>query len=96
MKAIEIEGVTRDLQKPLGWDEAVKGPCGSLPIRDEERRYGNAMISEWRPDADELQALCLGGTVLLTIAGTEHPPVALSVKSKVMIPVSVGSDIEDD
>lgn len=79
MKAIKIDGCTRELGKPNGWDDEKMGPCGSLPIRDEIGG-GNIprMVSFWRPTDAELKMLNEGGLVLLYVVGATHPPVMLT------------------
>lgn len=37
------------------------------------------VASFWRPDAEELEALIKGGSVVLYVHGTMHPPVAIGV-----------------
>lgn len=39
------------------------------------------IASFWRPTEEELQVLNAGGSVVLHIFGTAHPPVALGVAS---------------
>jgi hypothetical protein len=73
-----IAETTRDLGKPRDWDES-KGKCGSLPIRDEQRLYGNVMVSAWQPTPAELKRLNDGANIELTIVGIVHPPVSVEV-----------------
>jgi hypothetical protein len=80
MKPVAIEGMTRDLVKPRDWDDEKNGTCGSLEIRDEEFRFGNGMISHWKPSENELKILNEGGVVQLCVCGEVHPPVALSAE----------------
>lgn len=75
-----IQGFTRDLGRPEGWDEARDGLCGSLPIKDEPYEGGlNQMISAWEPTPEELERLALGAPVLLRVVGVVHPPVMMTV-----------------
>lgn len=72
-----IEGHTRDLAEN-------QSEYHTLPIRDvliETPTNGlvPAMISEWRPTLEELKALNAGSPVRLSILGTTHPPVMLTV-----------------
>jgi hypothetical protein len=80
MKPVKIDGCTRELGKPHGWDDETHGPCGSLPIRDE---IGGGdiprMVSFWRPSEAELKLLNEGALVLLYVVGRTHPPVILTV-----------------
>lgn len=41
---------------------------------------GQATVASfWRPDAEELKALNAGGSVVLYVFGTVHPPVSIGV-----------------
>lgn len=73
----EIRFATRALGAPAGWDPAKDGECMTLPIRDHE----GTMSSAWYPSKEEIAALVLGAPVVLTIWGTSHPPVAVSVEA---------------
>lgn len=75
-----IANATRELGKPVDWDES-KGECKLLAVRDETHICGNVMVSEWKLSADELRALNEGGSVLLYVVGKSHPPVSLDVLS---------------
>lgn len=79
MKPQTIANATRELGKPVDWDES-KGECKPLAIRDETHDCGNVMVSEWKPSADELRQLNEGGSVLLYIVGKSHPPVHVDVQ----------------
>jgi hypothetical protein len=74
-----IQNSTRTLGAPAGWDKDKDGPCGGLPIRDEETTAGMGMTSAWFPTDDEIKRLKLGAPVHLTLLGGVHPPVAMSV-----------------
>jgi hypothetical protein len=76
-----IEGATRYLGAPAGWDPAQEGAeCASLAIRDvPSGEGGNVMISAWKPTPEELKGLKNGASVLLHVFGSAHPPVALTV-----------------
>jgi len=49
-------------------------PCEDLPAK----RTDKAVVTQWRPTRDELQTLCNGGSVELTVFGGQ-PPVAMRV-----------------
>ena len=52
----------------------------TLHIHDMKLGSGdNAMVSVWRPTAEERELLLNGGDLQLSILGTVHPPVALVV-----------------
>lgn len=78
MNKLEIAGKTRDLGKPIDWDDS-KGICDSLAIRDMEAPHGNVMLSEWKPTAEELKRLNAGASIYLGVTGFSHPPVYLEV-----------------
>lgn len=79
MIAASIEGRTRYLGKPPGWEPAERGPCGSLAIRDEITTAGALMASAWEPTPEEIDRISKGAKVILWVVGSIHPPVALSV-----------------
>jgi len=66
------------LGAPKGWDQKEL-PCGALPVTSLDVEGKPAMVSFWRPDAEELAALNAGGTVALWVYGTTHPVVAVGV-----------------
>lgn len=68
---------TRYLGAPKGWEPDEQGPCGHLAISDIPTTAGPAMQSLWEPTPDELAQLNAGGVVVLTIIGTEHPPIEI-------------------
>lgn len=77
MKPTKIEGETRDLGPPPGWDDSQ---CGRLSIRDEQDPdIGDQMVSQWVPDDEERALLAAGAHIRLSICGTMHPPVMISV-----------------
>lgn len=79
MKSQSIKGMTRDLGKPEGYDEALHGKCSSLPIRDEEINGLQMMTSEWKPTPEELRKIVAGGSIFLSVNGRIHPVVAMYV-----------------
>lgn len=80
MLPVRIEGATRYLGAPLGWEPETQGPCGHLAIRDiMDPDIGPEMMSAWQPTPDELDALNAGASVILFVTGSAHPPVALVV-----------------
>ena len=78
MQIKRIEGETRALGAPVGWDGSY-GECNALPIRDVMTQNGPFMVSAWEPTAEELEALKNGATLKLWIAGRIHPVVTVSV-----------------
>lgn len=74
-----IENATRNLGAPSDWDKATQGPCGGLPIRDEQTGAGQGMTSAWFPTPEEIERIASGAPVYLTVLGTVHPPVSMGV-----------------
>jgi hypothetical protein len=79
MNPIRPKSTTRELGKPVDWDEAKNGKCDTLPIEDLTIDTLLFMRSLWKPSADELATLNAGGCVELYIQGSVHPVVAMSV-----------------
>jgi hypothetical protein len=79
MFVARVEGCTRALGAPQGWNPETDGYCGMLPIRDELRDAMPIMTSAWEPTPAELEALRAGAKVLLRVVGTAHPPVMVYV-----------------
>jgi len=65
---------------PIGWNQDEL-PCDSLPITRTEFDGAPVLVSFWRPTPEELEALFLGGLVMLHVYGNGHPVVALGVES---------------
>lgn len=76
-----IQGCTRVLGKPAGWDESNPDtPCQGLPVIDLPAEHGGpAMVSAWFPTPDEVRRMAAGEPVYLSVFGTVHPPVAVWV-----------------
>ncbi|MBV6321917.1 hypothetical protein [Duganella violaceipulchra] len=66
------------LGAPKGWDQD-EVPCRALPITRVSYDGIAAVMSYWKPTADELAMLNAGGSVALSIIGTTMPPVMLAV-----------------
>jgi hypothetical protein len=79
MHAGRIQGFTRVLGPPEGWDKVVRGACGSLVIRDEDTVAGHGMTSAWFPTPEELKRVLAGAPIYLTVVGEVHPPVSVGV-----------------
>lgn len=72
MQIARITGTTRTIGKAQGYI--------GLPLRDVVFDDGTpAMLTAWTPTPDELAALNAGANVILTVLGTAHPPVLLTV-----------------
>jgi hypothetical protein len=79
MIPVVIEGYTRVLGAPFGWTPETSGPCGALAIRDGMNGDMPNMMSSWEPTPEELAALNAGAKVELSVIGSGHPPVWVSV-----------------
>ena len=66
-----IEGCTRRIGKSQGYL--------GLPLRDEVVNGTPQMVTSWQPTPNELTALAAGAPIYLTVLGTGHPPVMLTV-----------------
>jgi hypothetical protein len=66
------------LGAPAGWDQKEL-PCGALPITRTECEGLPAVVSFWKPTAEELAMLNAGGSVALWVIGQTMPPVSLTV-----------------
>lgn len=66
-----IEGCTRRIGKSQGYL--------GLPLRDEVIDGIHHMTSSWQPTPAELQALVDGAPIYVTLLGTAHPPIMVSI-----------------
>jgi hypothetical protein len=74
MKPTRNEFTTRELGKPVDWDdEKMGGPCDALPIVDAH----GMMFSYWRASWRERIAILCGRPVRLGIVGRSHPVVSV-------------------
>ena len=74
-----INEATRVLKAPADWVKDKQGPCSGLPIRDEPTTAGPGMTSAWYPTPEEIERIVAGAPIYLTVLGTVHPPVSISV-----------------
>lgn len=80
MLIARIEGCTRVLGAPKGWNEGDHVPCAGLPILDTLDAAGDPIMqSAWQPTPDELARLNAGHSVILSVWGIGHPPVFVQV-----------------
>lgn len=68
------------LGAPDGWDQSQL-PCDALPVTKLLWDGLPAVVSYWRPTAEELAALNTGALVALSVVGHTMPPVALYVEA---------------
>lgn len=71
----------RVLGAPKGWDQGALN-CGALPVTDTVVEGLPAIVSFWKPDPEELQALLAGESVALYVIGQSMPPVMVAVTAK--------------
>jgi hypothetical protein len=75
-----IQGSTRMLGAPQGWDKEKDGPCLGLAILDLNLNDAiSAMGSVWFPTPEEIEKIVAGAPIELWIIGKSHPPVYLRV-----------------
>lgn len=79
MQKIQHRSNNGVLGAPAGWDQGEL-PCNALPITRPHVGDLPAVVSYWRPDADELAALNAGGAIRLWVVGATMPPVMLDVE----------------
>ena len=79
MHAGRIQGATRVLGAPAGWNKRRNGHCSSLAVRDTMIGDVPAMTSAWIPTPEEVDAIAKGAPIFLTVVSLAHPVVALSV-----------------
>lgn len=80
MDMARIDGATRCLGAPQGWDDSKGVACEALFVADVESPAGAVMVSEWRPTAEEIERIVAGEPVWLWVFGRAHPPVSLTVR----------------
>lgn len=66
-----IAGATRRIGKSQGYL--------GLPLRDEVVDGVPQMVSSWQPTPKDVAAVAAGAPIYLTVLGTGHPPVMLTV-----------------
>lgn len=89
MKIRRHKRCTQDLGAPR---DISDGSCAALPVAVHQDQYGTWASSFWKPDADELEALLAGGSVVLQVratsdreggvVGASHPVVSVGVTTQ--------------
>jgi hypothetical protein len=79
----KIDGATRALGAPAGWDkdQQMGVECEVLQVRDI--MFGDRigyMQSAWYPTHQEKQAIAQGKPITLTVWGGSHPPVSVNIE----------------
>lgn len=78
MIPVRIIGATTVYRAPAGWDKDEHGHCSDLHVRED----GETKASAWQPTPAELKVLNDGGSVVLHIFSSGHPPVSLKVEPR--------------
>lgn len=79
MRYIQHPSNNHVMGAPGGWDQkAIE--CGALPVTRTEVEGHPVMVSFWKPDRIDLEALAAGGSIALWIYGSQHPVVAVGVE----------------
>ena len=68
------------LGAPKDWDQGAL-PCNALPVTRTEWDGMPAVVSFWKPTTEEIAAMQAGQPVVLWVAGSTMPPVALMVEA---------------
>lgn len=79
MMPAKIEGESRPIGKPKGWDQAKDGHCATLHVRDQQIGGLAFMISAWEAGPLEPGYLLAGANVHLGISAPIHPVVNMGV-----------------
>lgn len=69
------------LGAPACWDQKTL-PCNALPITRADWNGVLAVVSFWKPTPAEIEAIKAGQSVMLWVAGSTMPPVALMVEAQ--------------
>ncbi|MEI4473216.1 hypothetical protein [Frigidibacter sp. MR17.24] len=76
MISLAIEGTTRRIGKSQGYN----GLC----VRDFVYADGTpAMQTRWQPTPAELAALASGAPITVTLLGSAHPPILITVEPEI-------------
>lgn len=68
------------LGAPAGWSQAEL-PVNALPITRTEVGGKPAVVSFWRPTAEEIADINAGAYVALWVLGSTMPPIAIQVSN---------------
>lgn len=95
MNPARIEGANVCFKRPAG---SRADQCVDLFVRREVIAVGDppeewiGLSSAWTPTAEELAALNAGAAIILTIMGTQQPPVSLHVSDPPTLVASIAVD----
>ncbi len=78
MERVQHPSNNEVLGAPTGWRQSEL-PCGALPITRTDVDGKPAIISFWRPTAEELAQLNAGGTIALWVLRNAMPPISLCI-----------------
>lgn len=76
MRPTQHHSNNRVLGAPAGWKQKEL-PVGALAVTDVSHGGVPAILSFWKPNAEELALLNAGGLVALSVVGRTMPPVSI-------------------
>lgn len=76
MISVTIKDANLTIEEPENWKPQY-GKCEALRLRREDLNGLPVMLSAWKPSATELEILVRGGSVVLGVLGSVHPPVLM-------------------
>lgn len=76
MKPIEFEGVNKIYVAPDDWDTDSNGPCGDLPVMQEN----GTITSCYELSSDDIDRLIHGGKLWFTIYQNTQPVVGWDIR----------------
>lgn len=79
MEIERIPGAMFYFGAPQGWNPETDPPCDCLPCKPQQIGNRIFMVSQWRPNAEEIAKIVEGQPIYLWVHGMKHPVVALSV-----------------
>lgn len=74
-----IQGFTREIGPPAGWDEKTQGPCATVWVRDEVNDGIPFMCFAMEFTPEELALLQEGKPFVIGIAGVQLPLMICNV-----------------
>jgi hypothetical protein len=90
MRPTLTRDATHNFQAPENWQPETDGDCGDLQVRAET--FGGREIVElfstWKPNAEEVSKLMVGGVVEIGICTVTQPVMQVRVVDPVVAPVT--------
>lgn len=79
MNNLPLTNATRRIGPPKDWDHERDGICHTIEVFDSADGY---MVTAWQLTEPEKVRLVNGEPLFLSIAGSVHPVISLSIGSK--------------